>query len=180
MRKWAEKEWTKAQEEANLKVMLLEERAASERSLSADEYRERRAMGLARARALTHECAVDGALHIPLLLLSARGSKEQERLARGEKSEIAKTEEMRLAEQAADEADTRSAREIIEEMRVEGRVPPAGGMHSATSTALKTVAWPASNVAPRPNEKKPKSGPRRHVARESSTRYSLGAAESVV
>ena len=71
--------------EAGKRAEALEDRAARERSLSPDILRERRDAGLARARAITAARAVeDGALHIPLLLLSTQGSREEEMILSGE------------------------------------------------------------------------------------------------
>ena len=115
--------------------------------------------------------APGGALHIPLLLLSARGSKEQQRILAGKPTEI---EAQRMREKAADEADTRPAKEVIQELRDEGRLPAT----TPRSTALPTAAWPVSNLPPKPPQKTTR-GPRRHQSRESSGRYSLSAAETV-
>ena len=177
-RKWAEKQWVRAQDDASSRHAALEERIAYDRAIVPEELRARRAAGLLRARQITSWRIQDDdghPLHIPELLLTKSATtrtKEELRILKGEP-----TEEMakRLAEKAADEADTRSAKEIIEAMHERG-----DGIFE--STALKTVAWPKSNEKPpavlMPGQKPPKSRwPGR--ARNNPDRYSLSAATTV-
>lgn len=172
-RTWANKQWQRAQDDASARAAALEERVATDRSLSTDEYRERRAVGLARAREITSRRIDDGGLHIPLLLLTSAGSKEEyARILAGAPSE---DEAARHAEKLAENADTRSAKEIIQTMHEEGRGPVE------QSTALKTVAWPKSHESPPPvlmAGQKPSKNKSKYAHRErnNSARHSLSAA----
>ena len=160
---YAAEQWARVQLEAAEHADQLECRAAYAVGSSVEEFRERRALGLARAQAITRErAAEEGGLSIPLLLLSAR--QEQQRMMHGELREADKAAR---AERDADEQEDRSAREIIEAMHDEGRAP------SATYTSLPTAAWPQSNrvsVSPLPGNRRGAMEP------ETPRQYTLTAA----
>ena len=86
---WALSQWSNAQGSATQRARSLEEAAATdswkpggqetEEILAA--YRQRRAVGLARAKAITQQKAMaDGEMTIPLLLLTMPGSLEERQL----------------------------------------------------------------------------------------------------
>ena len=112
-----------------------------------------------------------------MLLLS-----NDEEAARIRSGELSEWEKARVAEALEDANDTRSAREIIEDMETEGRLPVFTG-------ALPTAAWPASNRVGSPNTLRSQSKPTPYRTRfdvvenvlqsprvECSGRYTLTAA----
>ena len=175
---WADEQWKAAESAVYEQQDKIEQRIAEGRSIGVDTYRERRALGLARARAITSERTLDGGtLSIPLLLLS-----NDEEAARIRSGELSEWEKARVAEALEDANDTRSAREIIEDMETEGRLPVFTG-------ALPTAAWPASNRVGSPNTARAAAKPTPYRTRfdvvenvlqsprvECSGRYTLTAA----
>ena len=87
--KWALSQWDNAQGLATQRARVLEETAAtdawkpggSETEELLASYRQRRAVGLARAQAITQrKIAADGNIAIPALLLTLPGSLEERKL----------------------------------------------------------------------------------------------------
>ena len=178
---WASKQWELAREAAEQKVAALEAQAADMRAAavpasqrtSLEEYRERRATGLARAKAITQSLAAqEGGLSIPLLLLTKPDSNENRRILGyppkvGGPSEF-EEEQRRRSKEA--EPDERSVQEIVDAMEAEGR-----GQSPLATGALPTVAWPNSARIPLPPDFENDQG--RH-SRDTARNYTLSAAES--
>lgn len=140
--KWAASHWDYCQQEAAAAQAKLEEVAITARWRPGDlqsemlhDLRERRAMGLARAREITKQkAAAEGHLAVPALLCTRRGSNEERWLLGYQIAPPAAApgeEPVRLES----DPDPRSVKEIADAMPPESM--PAG--------ALPTVAFPRSN-----------------------------------
>ena len=157
--KWAAREWEYAQEVAFAQNAKLEEKAANDRWLPGrevddilDELRVRRELGLQRARQIcSTKAAADGAVAIPALLLSARGSREEMKLLGYHLPPQAPAgPEVAPARQESD-PDDRPVQEIL--------AASQDGLFDLPTGALPTAAFPKSARLPDP-VRRPYSPPR--------------------